>query len=114
MYDELTPAEKGKVTQGQPNIEVLHDQENIKLIYTKIIEHSKSSDSNNIKNTSINENTIFKNTDILPKTGENNHNIYWILGIILIFLSIAYTSLKYYTYIRGICYIYLINKKQSL
>ena len=88
MYDELTPAEKGKVTQGQPNIEVLHDQENIKLIYTKIIEHSKSSDSNNIKNTSINENTIFKNTDILPKTGENNHNIYWILGIILIFLLI--------------------------
>lgn len=88
MYDELTTAEKGKVTQGQPNIEVLHDQENIKLIYTKIIEHSKSSDSNNIKNTSINENTIFKNTDILPKTGENNHNIYWILGIILIFLLI--------------------------
>ncbi|MFC0232387.1 MucBP domain-containing protein [Vagococcus entomophilus] len=89
MYDDLSSAEKNVVIQGQPNIKILHDQEKIKLVYKQGIGEPKIPDSNNKEKLSVNYPTTSNSQGSLPKTGENDHTIYWIMGISLTVLTIS-------------------------
>ncbi|EPI40611.1 LPXTG cell wall anchor domain-containing protein, partial [Enterococcus faecalis] len=83
MYDDLNPTEKDTLIQEQPSINVSHDQENIKLVYKQVIDKSMSHGSNNKVNLSLNLLATSTTKGSLPKTGENNPTMYWIIGVLL-------------------------------
>lgn len=89
MFDELTAQEKDMIVREQPNIAILHDNENIKLVYKKAIDSTISIDKNNANSPKTLNSQMSKTQDNLPKAGENGSTIYWLIGSLLVILSVV-------------------------
>jgi len=89
MFDELTAQEKDMIVREQPNIAILHDNENIKLVYKKAMDSTISIDKNNANSPKTLNSQMSKTQDNLPKAGENSSTIYLLIGSLFAILSVV-------------------------
>lgn len=79
LYDELSATEKNQVIREQPSLAIQHDNEKIKLVYSK--------DPNKSDLQVINPQSSSKTNEYLPKAGEKNQVMYWIVGLLIVGLT---------------------------